>query len=179
MFSIVLRPGLAPARGGLLSLLAGVALVEACDRVAGGRAACKWPNDLLVDGRKAGGIIAESLVAGGRLDHVVLGVGVNLGVPPASMPGAGAVDAGDEELLSAFLGAFAGRYDPAAPGFAAAVVDGYRSRCGTLGARVRATSTDGEVVEGEAVGVGDEGQLLVRAAGRTHEIGFGRVEHLE
>ncbi|MGZ5352748.1 MAG: biotin--[acetyl-CoA-carboxylase] ligase [Actinomycetota bacterium] len=179
MFSVVLRPGLPPARGGLLSLLAGVALVLACDRVAGGRAACKWPNDVLVDGRKAAGIIAESLVAEGRLEHVVLGVGVNLGAPPASMPGAGAVDAGDEELLTAFLGEFAGRYDPAARGFPAAVVGEYRPRCATLGTRVRATSTDGEVVEGEAVGLGEEGQLLVRVADHTVEVGFGRVEHLE
>ena len=42
-------------------------------------AACKWPNDVLVDGRKAAGILAESSVADGRFEHVVLGIGANLG----------------------------------------------------------------------------------------------------
>ena len=106
LFSIVLRPDLEPEAGGLLSLLAGTAMARACLELADQRTACKWPNDILVAGRKAGGIIAESRVEAGAFAYVVLGVGVNLGTPPAEIPDAGAVDATDDELLEAYLSAF-------------------------------------------------------------------------
>ena len=75
MFSVVLRPEPRPAGRGLLTLLAGTAMVEACRDLGETAAACKWPNDVLVDGRKAAGILAESSVADGRFEHVVLGIG--------------------------------------------------------------------------------------------------------
>src|SRR5438093_12004733 len=50
LFSFVLRPSLAPERALLLTLLAGVAMAEACRLVGGAEVACKWPNDLVVDG---------------------------------------------------------------------------------------------------------------------------------
>jgi BirA family biotin operon repressor/biotin-[acetyl-CoA-carboxylase] ligase len=180
MCSVVLRPeGLAPDRGGLLSLLAGAALAQACAELSGRSAACKWPNDVLVAGRKAGGILAESRLAGDRFEHVVLGVGVNIGAPPPAFPDAGAVDVEDETLLSAFLGAFASRYRPAEPGFASVVVETYRERCATLGLRVHATTTAGVFVEGEAVDVDESGGLLVRTESGLEVVRFGEVEHLE
>lgn len=180
MFSFVLRPALDPARGGLLSLLAGLSMVDACAEVADVRAACKWPNDVLIAGRKAGGILAESSLVAGRFEHVVIGVGVNVGSPPPGLPGAGAVEAGDEELLTAFVGGFARRYRPGQPTFAADVLAAYRERCTTLGTGVRARTAGGSVVEGEAVDVDDDGGLVVRV-GRTGRevVRFGEVEHLE
>ncbi|HLA92548.1 MAG TPA: biotin--[acetyl-CoA-carboxylase] ligase [Actinomycetota bacterium] len=179
LFSIVLRPALAPEDGGLLSLLAGTALAHACREVADRRAACKWPNDVLVAGRKVGGILAESAVAGGRFGYVVLGVGVNLVAPPSDLPLAGAVEAGAADLLDAFLARFARGYQPAHPAFAGAVVAAYREVCATLGMRVRATTTDGDLVEGEAVDVDERGGLVVRTPGGLRAVRFGAVEHLE
>lgn len=178
MCSIVLRPALEPDSAGLVALLAGSALAGATFEVADQRAACKWPNDLLVAGRKAGGILAESSVRGGRIEHVVLGLGVNLGEPPPELPEAGAVDVDAEDLLGAFLERFAAAYDPNAPGFAEAVVEGYREVCATLGRRVRATNVEGEVVEGEAVDVDVRGGLVVRTERGDDVVRFGEVEHL-
>lgn len=179
LFSLVLRPSLPPELGGLLSLLAGTAMAEACDEVADQRAGCKWPNDILVAGRKVGGILAESRLAGDRFEFVTLGVGVNLGVPPADLPEAGAVQAGDADLLAAFLRAFAGRYEPDHPAFARTVVAAYRTRCATLGTSVRATTGRGAVVEGEAVDVDETGALMIHVAGGFEAVRFGEVEHLE
>jgi BirA family transcriptional regulator, biotin operon repressor / biotin---[acetyl-CoA-carboxylase] ligase len=179
LFSLVLRPPLVPELGGLLSLLAGTAMAEACDEVANQRAACKWPNDVLVAGAKAGGILAESRLAGDRFEFVALGVGVNLGTAPAGLPHAGAVQAEGSDLLGAFLRAFAGRYEPAQPDFARAIVDAYRTRCATLGTSVRARTGLGTVVEGEAVDVDETGALLVRVGGAIEVVRFGEVEHLE
>jgi BirA family biotin operon repressor/biotin-[acetyl-CoA-carboxylase] ligase len=179
LFSLVLRPSLAAESGGLLTLLAGTAMARACEDLDGRAARCKWPNDVLVDGRKVGGILAESRLAGERLEHVVLGVGVNLGAPPAAAPGAGAVDAGDEELLGAFLLAFAGDYRPGDRGFAETVLAAYRERCATLGVRVRASTTSGNDVEGLATDLDGDGGLVVRTETGFETVRFGAVEHLE
>ena len=178
LFSLVLRPHLEPDAGGLLALLAGTAMARACVELADQRTACKWPNDLLVAGHKAGGIIAESRIEAGVFAFVVLGVGVNLGEPPAEISGAGAVDAADDELLEAFLSAFVRSYQPAHPAFAGGVVAAYRELCATLGTRVRAVTATG-VIEGEAVDVDELGGLVVRTSSGEEVVRFGAVEHLE
>jgi len=178
LFSLVLRPAVDPDAGGLLALLAGTAMARACFELADQRTTCKWPNDLQVAGRKAGGIIAESRIEAGAFAYVVLGVGVNLGNPPPEIPGAGAVDAAVDELLEAFLSAFVRAYQPAHPAFAGAVVAAYREVCSTLDTRVRAT-TSGGVIEGEAVDIDEHGGLVVRTASADEVVRFGAVEHLE
>ena len=178
LFSLVLRPDLDPDAGGLLTLLAGTAMAQACFELADQRTACKWPNDLLVAGRKAGGIIAESRIEDGAFAYVVLGIGVNLGRPPQEIPGAGAVDAADDELLEAFLDAFVRAYQPAHPAFAGGVIAAYRDVSATLDTRVRATTADG-VIEGEAVDLDEGGGLVVRTASGDRVVRFGAVEHLE
>jgi BirA family transcriptional regulator, biotin operon repressor / biotin---[acetyl-CoA-carboxylase] ligase len=81
--SIILRPSLPPARLPMLSLVAGIAVAEALEKVTGLAPRLKWPNDVLVDGRKLAGILLESrLGTTSRNGHtaplVVLGIGVNL-----------------------------------------------------------------------------------------------------
>ena len=178
LFSLVLRPDLHPDLGGLLTLLAGTAMARACFELADQRAACKWPNDLLVAGRKAGGIIAESRLEDGAFAFVVLGIGVNLGSAPAEIPDAGAVDASDDELLESFLDAFVRAYQPAHPAFAGGVLAAYREVSATLGTRVRATTAEG-VIEGEAVDLDERGGLIVRSSSGERVVRFGAVEHLE
>jgi BirA family biotin operon repressor/biotin-[acetyl-CoA-carboxylase] ligase len=83
--SVLLRPP-GPAReAGQWSLLAGVALAEAVAGLLADDAdlSLKWPNDLLLSGAKLAGILVDSVAAEGRLDWVVLGIGLNLLVAPA------------------------------------------------------------------------------------------------
>jgi BirA family biotin operon repressor/biotin-[acetyl-CoA-carboxylase] ligase len=179
LFSVVLRPALPASRGGLLTLSAGTALAEACESLDGRAAACKWPNDVLVDGGKVAGILAESSLSGDRFDHVVLGLGVNLGAAPEAVEGAGFVEAGDEDLLTAFVLGFSATYRPEDPTFGDDVLRAYRGRCATVGRRVRARTTDGDAVEGEAVDLDGEGGLVVRTTAGQRVVRFGAVEHLE
>jgi BirA family biotin operon repressor/biotin-[acetyl-CoA-carboxylase] ligase len=178
LFSVVLRPELAPDRGGLLTLLAGWAMAEAC-RALGRDLGCKWPNDLLEDDRKVGGILAESATDGDRFVHVVLGAGVNLARAPM-VAGAGALgDVDAAFLLEAFLDRFASRYEPAHPAFAGAVLEGYRSVSVTLGREVQAITADGHLgVRGEAVDVDETGALVLRTDAGLKAVAFGEVEHL-
>ncbi|MCI0546960.1 MAG: biotin--[acetyl-CoA-carboxylase] ligase [Candidatus Rokubacteria bacterium] len=87
LLSVLLRPPLPVSGAPVLSLMAGVAVAEALEEVAGVRAGLRWPNDILVDGAKVSGILAEAVSTGdGCLRYVILGIGVNLnqtGFPPA------------------------------------------------------------------------------------------------
>lgn len=152
LVSVVLRP--APA---LVTLAAGVAAAEACEAVAGVEVGLKWPNDLLLDGAKLGGILSE-LVG----DAAVVGLGLNLAWAPAGAAVLGAVDR--DVLLDAYL---------ARLGTPGDVLARYRDRCTTLGRRVR-VEVPGATIEGVATDVDGDGRLLVE--GRA--IAAGDVVHL-
>ncbi len=173
MFSFVLRPSLSPERGGLLPLLAGQALVETVRMVAGVAADCKWPNDLMVEGGKAGGILVESKLTGERFEYLVVGVGVNLD-PPQNIRGAAGIGHCDEaELLAEFLVRFRSGYERPDT-----IVEAYREVCATLGEDVRATTTDGRKIEGRAVDIDDTGSLIIETKEGREAIRSGEVLHL-
>jgi BirA family biotin operon repressor/biotin-[acetyl-CoA-carboxylase] ligase len=76
LWSCLLRPPLAPRRWPELSILAGCAVAEAVEAVTGLPARLRWPNDVLVNGRKVAGVLAEGVV--GNDPAVVLGIGINV-----------------------------------------------------------------------------------------------------
>lgn len=84
LFSVVLRPCLPPARWPEIALAAGCAVAEGIESVAGVAPQLKWPNDVLLGGRKVAGILAEGVV--GRTPVVILGVGVNVSQPDGAWP---------------------------------------------------------------------------------------------
>ena len=179
--SILLRPSVPPRYAPLVALGAAAAFVEAAGLPA---LRSKWPNDLVVADRKVGGILPESTMEGGGVRQVVLGVGVNVGMEledfPRDVRGSATSLAleggpmGPEGLLRAFLLRFRPLYE-ALPGD---VIERYRRICATIGRRVRATTVAGEVVEGRAHGLDDDGALLVEADGSFRTVGFSEVQHL-
>ena len=189
LVSVLLRPGLPPEVAAVVGLGAAVALAEALEG-AGLATRCKWPNDVVsaTSGRKIAGVLPESRIEGGIVRYVVVGTGVNVLQSAADFPEefrdaatsvaieGGAVD--QERLLASYLTALRTRYDPDAPGFVMGTLAAYRSRCETISQRVRATTVDGEVVEGTAVGLGVGGELVVRTPGDEVVIAFGEVERL-
>ena len=179
LFSVVLRPPLPPDRALLLTLLAGVAAAEACRDAAGADVRCKWPNDLLLGGRKVGGILAEARIRGGAIQHVVVGAGINLRSVPTGVDDAAALgDVDGHEVLARFLERFRERYVPDADAFSHLVTTAYAPFCATLGARVRASTLDGRTVEGEAVDLDPGGNLVVATDDGRATVGSGEVLHL-
>ena len=85
--TIILRPRIAMSEVPRLSLVAGVAAAEALEDVAPGIVQLKWPNDVWLNGRKAGGIIAEAVTdRTQQLDAVLLGIGLNLNLALEDVP---------------------------------------------------------------------------------------------
>ncbi|MGQ0600701.1 MAG: biotin--[acetyl-CoA-carboxylase] ligase [Anaerolineales bacterium] len=80
--SVVLRPNLRAEHAAWLTMLAGVAVCEAIEQTTIVRAALKWPNDVLIGGKKTAGVLIESALRGDELEYAVLGVGVNVTEAP-------------------------------------------------------------------------------------------------
>jgi BirA family transcriptional regulator, biotin operon repressor / biotin---[acetyl-CoA-carboxylase] ligase len=189
LFSLLLRPLLPPDDAAVISLLAAAEMAAACRRVAGVEIVSEWPNDLVVGPRKIGGILTETAIVDGRLDFLVLGIGVNVSMEaedfPETLRGTAtslAIEGGQAEpidLLEAFLSGFRGTYRPAQEGFARRVVDRYRSMCATLGRAVRVMVLDGTTVVGKAIEVDDRGGLVVEADGGRKTVAFGEIAHLD
>jgi BirA family biotin operon repressor/biotin-[acetyl-CoA-carboxylase] ligase len=184
--SVLLRPRIPRERTAWLSLAAGAAMTEALIGL-GVPARAKWPNDVLIDGRKVCGVLAEALPDG---SGVVIGSGLNHALAQEDLPvptatslvlEGGPTDpdlliAGYLRRLLALVGAFeAAGGDPEASGLRAAV----RAVSDTLGRRVR-VSTAGEPVVGEAVDIDLDGRIVVERGpvlGST-ACASGDVEHL-
>jgi BirA family biotin operon repressor/biotin-[acetyl-CoA-carboxylase] ligase len=174
LVSILLRPEERASELHRLTQAVALAAADACALVGGFRPDLKWPNDLLVNERKLAGILAESLVEGGSVAAVVVGMGLNVrAAPPGAISATEAAGRGVQrlELLDALLAALSG-LDPTA------VTARYRSELATLGRWVR-VDRQGGIVEGRAVDVATDGRLLIEEAdGARTEIAAGDVVHL-
>ncbi len=178
--SILLRPGVPPARTPLFTLAAAVATVRAA-REAGVDAVIKWPNDVLVadSERKLAGVLTEMGGETDRLDWLVVGVGVNANVDPAAVPGERATTlraaAGDVDRR-AFTQRLVEEFHTLR-GHPDRVLPAWRDRASTLGRRVRVETPGGEVT-GEAVDVTHPGSLVVETTGGRVEVTAGDCDHL-
>ena len=145
----------------LLSLRAGLAVAD----VAGEPARVKWPNDVLVDGRKVAGVLVEGRPQDG---WAVIGIGVNVSAAPAEVPGAAALGRADvEAVLAELLAALETRL--AEP--PAATLTALRARDALLGAAVR-----WEGGSGVGDGIDADGGLRVRIeAGDVTVLSAGEV----
>lgn len=180
---------------GWLPLLTGVAVADAVQRVAGVDVELKWPNDILIDGRKLGGILAEVATTAPE-PAVVVGLGLNVSLRADELPVPTATSLAIEQalctdrdpVLRAVLRELAVREshwrstggDPVRSGLAT----DYRRRCSTLGRAVVVTlpageTSDGRSLSGKAVEVDEMGRLVVRDEnGVHHSVSAGDVTHV-
>lgn len=188
-FSLLLRPvGVDPSAWSWVPLLTGLAATRVVRRLAGCPARVKWPNDVLIEGRKLVGILAEALPG---QDAVVIGIGMNVSQTAAEIP----VDTGTSLVLGGAavtdrdpvfralvreLAAVVTRWreaggDVEASGLAAEV----REAMDTLGRRVRVELPGGDVVLGTAEELDQQARLVVTEPdGRRHRISAGDVHHV-
>lgn len=180
----VLLHGRQPGEMAVLPLLAGLAVCRGVEAAAGAVCALKWSNDVLLGERKLCGILCESRIAGDR-SFAVVGMGVNLTQSKEDFSHLGLVYATSllmatgkspegpllaAEILAA-LEEILEEYDR--DGFGA-LREAYRSRCVTLGKRVRVT-LDGAEQEGTAVDIAPDGALLCTIAGVLRPVSAGET----
>ncbi|WP_419926506.1 biotin--[acetyl-CoA-carboxylase] ligase [Candidatus Poriferisocius sp.] len=177
LFSVLTRPRLAVESSHLATTALALAAVEACRAQAGVRPGLKWPNDLVVGDRKLAGVLAESIMAGGRLEAVVVGMGLNVRTGAAPSEAAETSVALEDvcgevidrrELLAEILTGFAYWMEriEVATG-QAALMAAARRESATLGCRVSVELGDGTVLEGLAEDLDERGALLLEGGIRV------------
>lgn len=192
LVSVLLRPSLQIDDLFLATLACAVAAIEATDEIAGVRPGLKWPNDLVVsdgasDIRKLAGILAESRVVDGRVEALVVGMGLNVNwpadLPPELAATAVAVNhlTGVEVDRDALLVAWLVRFDAhltavADPAGRTAFLELVRSMSATIGRQVRVELAD-RTFSGVATAITDLGHLLVDDGGEIVEVTVGDVVH--
>lgn len=181
--SMLLLPAQPVARWGWLSLLAGLSVADALERLAPepGSVELKWPNDVLIRGRKVCGILSEHVPAP-RGSFAVVGLGINVGLEREHLPVPTATSLrlegwpqDHEAVVSEVLQAFQGHYRTwEATG---TLRPAYGTRCASIGTPLRITVTEDHVVEGVGHGVDDEGRLLVATGRGVQAFAVGDVVH--
>lgn len=185
-FSVVVRPDLPPQGEGLLWLLTSLAAAEGVEHATGLDVRLKWPNDLLVHGRRLGGIRVDAHLGPGVVEVAVLTVRINVGGSPDDLGEdlrdpvttvAAALD-GDppdrSEILAAILEGLAARYEAPVPDLLAA----YRARCDTLDRRVRAELMPQGEAHGVAVDVSETGGLVLETPSGRGTVAVDRLARL-
>jgi len=184
--SIVLRPPLSPAAVPQVALVAGVAAAAALAETPGLAPRLKWPNDVLIDGRKVAGILTEMEAEVERVHHVILGIGVNLNAPRAAFPPelreratslflATGRRVDRAAVTGRLLAALEARYGRFLEGGFEAVRAEWESYSCLTGTDVRVASAEGEMA-GRVLGLDTDGALmLARPDGTSTRIVAGEV----
>ena len=84
--SVVLRPDIPAVSASLIPLMVGVAVAEVMSQYCKGRVRLKWPNDILIDGKKICGILTEMRTKADRVAFIIAGIGVNINMQKLHFP---------------------------------------------------------------------------------------------
>ncbi len=182
-FSLLLRPSLPAPRIPPLTLLAGLCLREAIEKTCGVQARLKWPNDLLVQGKKLAGVLTDMSGQIDRTEWVVLGIGVNVhNTVPRSLRGRAISVAeltGKRSKRAALLAAFLDEFRPAYRRFQKEGFGPFQARYWSHydapRQPVTLQTTDGQV-RGVAIGVNASGALLIESRDKIRAFSEGEIQ---
>ncbi len=189
--SVVVRvPGIPVRNRGWIPLIAGAAMTRAVAAQLRGSAhsvGLKWPNDVLIDGAKVCGILAEAVP--GHPDAVVIGAGVNTTMDRADLPVATATsfaaigrEVDDDALLAAYLTALDEQLTALAASGGDAGASGVHGEiealCTTIGSDVRVTLPDEALLDGRAQRIDADGRLVVVTGDIETAVAAGDVVHV-
>lgn len=184
-FSLLLRPKISAAEAPMLTLMTAVAVAKTIREFTGVEAVIKWPNDILVGGKKVAGILTEMVAEADRVNYLILGVGININVNLAKFPAALKKEAGSLmaeygapisriDFLAHLLKVLEDEYDALTQGGFNRLLQEWRQLDGIKGRRVTVSTAEG-VAEGVAQGIDDEGNLIVKTNNGFSRIRSGSV----
>lgn len=171
LMSLILRPNLAPTQIARATMAVSLGACEAIHAETGLNARIKWPNDILLNGKKCAGILSEAPMLGNQVEYVIVGLGMNVNFSVANISGIPS----DATTLSDILGNWVSR-----EALTQAILtstekyylqlkhgndlrDAWKNNLATLGQQVRAQTTHG-IAEGIAHDVDKDGALILRRA---------------
>ena len=185
ILSVLLKPKLSPSQVSRITLMAGVSAVRAIRSVTTRSLGIKWPNDILYQDKKVGGILTEMSAEPDAVRFIVLGIGINVNADPRELPPG-------STSLKAIMGKTADRvgfarallkeldadYKRFREGNFQALARSWEEYSATSGKRVSA-AVQGRKVQGQATGIDEDGALWIRKDdGLQERILAGDIEHL-
>jgi BirA family biotin operon repressor/biotin-[acetyl-CoA-carboxylase] ligase len=192
-FSLVLRPDLEPGRHGLLTAALGVATARAVRSVTGLPVQIKWPNDIVIEGRKLAGMLVESTVIGSRIDAAICGIGINVHLVASEIPedlrtratsiaiemertGSGTAPP-RSQLLARNLQEIESLY-PSVTGDPSLLLAEASEMSSVLGTPIVIRWADGSTIEGKAHGFDTDGALQLETPDGLTSVHVGEIEQL-
>lgn len=188
-FSFILRPQIAPSEVLKVTLLTGVAGSEAIQEISGLKTKIKWPNDILIEGKKVAGILTEMETEADKINFVVTGIGINANIDRKSFPLAfrntstslssilgEKVDR--SAIIRTFLATFEIHYAKLKSGDFSEIINLWKERSDTLGSEVK-IKTLNQTIQGKAVNIDEKGALVVKLpSGEQRSIWSGEIINL-
>ena len=180
--SIILRPKVTLAEAPLITLMAAVALARAVQSSAGLKPEIKWPNDVMLKGKKIAGILTELNAELNRVNFIIVGIGLNVNTPKSALPAHAtslAEEAGHRVDRVAVARALFTELDKAYTQFLQkdfdSLLTAWRGFADFLGKRIKAV-VQGRSVDGQAMDVDSSGALLIRTdTGFVERVSAGDV----
>jgi BirA family biotin operon repressor/biotin-[acetyl-CoA-carboxylase] ligase len=171
-FSILLRPDLRPQETTQLTVASATALRRAIHNETGLSPEIKWPNDILIRGKKVAGVLTELSAEVDRVKHIILGIGVDVNLVAGEFPAelkktvtSLKIETGETvsraELAVAILHELDEDYSRICAGKFSEVADEWEENCATIGKNVKVQTGDRKI-RGRAESLNDEGALLIR-----------------
>jgi BirA family biotin operon repressor/biotin-[acetyl-CoA-carboxylase] ligase len=189
-FSVLLNPPLSPKEASILTLAVPVAVVSAIRENTGLPARIKWPNDILINGKKAGGVLIEMRSGKAAYHLLAAGIGINVNMTPDALPSeirpvstSLQMEKGESvnrsELLGGVLSCLENTYKNLLNGNKRALINEWlRLNC-TIGNRVSVRNQD-KIITGIADNINDRGELIVRlSSGEIKTFSAGDVTILK
>lgn len=184
-FTLLLRPDFLPDKASMLTLVMALSVKEAVDQVCGVEAGIKWPNDIVLNGKKITGILTEMSLQGEYIQHVVIGVGINVKkqeFAPELLDKATSLEAESGNtvsralLLQRIMERFEANYQIFTETFdLSKLSEPYNAGLVNCNKEVRVLDPAGEYT-GLAKGINDKGELLVQTPdGKLCEVYAGEV----
>lgn len=173
--SFLVRPACEPERVAGLTLAAAVGMCHAVESMNDVQARIKWPNDIIIGGKKAAGILTESMLSMDGVDYVVCGIGINTRMQfEGALAGtATGISANGTQLAAAMIDCFFDAFDQFEQSGLAPFMDEFRRR-NALSGTVTVLSGAGSET-GELAGFDDDGALLLRCGGQLRRFVAGEV----
>lgn len=173
--SIILRPKITPARAPQISILAGVAVAEVLESYCPDRIELKWPNDILIDGKKVCGILCQIQTNASEVDFIVLGMGINVNISYVQFPkeicnlatSLGIETGGEisrQELIISLYENLAKWYKQLLQDGFGLIKEKWLSMSPMIGQTVQVMFQK-EAVSGKAIDLDEDGSLILLAAG--------------
>ena len=187
--SVILKPKTTPISVSKMTLIAGIAVARVIRRL-GLDAKLKWPNDVLIYGKKVGGILTSISTKDDRIDYIIVGIGINANVDISMFPkelqksvtslkGELKTEVSTEKIIEDILYEIEINYETFKEGNFTYLLNEWKRLSNTIGKRVK-IKMQTEVIEGEAVGIKRDGTLMLKLEdGSLKNIIAGECIHLK